>query len=153
MKIFFSILIFSSSIGFAKINLDKSMLQMKIKRTVSQLSHLSLAQERFDSFLKCGSHGKNTLMRAKEEECLQDQFYDEQSPDLILTYLGWLQSESTVSMLYECEGKIQEVSQSLMEKPKDVVYCIKMKTQEVFVEGFVYFRVKGENLKILKLKI
>lgn len=153
MKIFIAIMLASSSLSFAKVTHDKSLSQKPSKRTVSQVNHLGLAQERFDLFLKCENQlDKRSKEPKRERECIQNQFYDEQSPVMLRSYMEWLLTEVAVSSLYECEGKLHEISQSLRESPKDITYCLKIRTAEGLAEGFIYFRIKDESVKILKLK-
>lgn len=136
----------------AKIKLNETLVKTK-KRKVAQYDLINKAQDRINALVTCANQIKNTnSIEPAAAKCTQDQFYATLSPVSIIAYLSWLNSNVQISKLYDCEGELLSIAQDFKEKTKDLFYCFSAKA-EITQQGFISFRVKDEELKILKIKL
>lgn len=136
----------------AKIKIDEDLIKNK-SRKVAQYDLINKAQEKLKAFIKCSNQIKSTnSIDAEAAKCVQEQFYSILSPVSIIAYLNWLNSNIQISNLFNCEGELLSLAQEFKEKPKDLFYCFAVKA-ETTQQGFISFRVKDEELKILKIKL
>lgn len=155
MRSLICILLLLSQTSYAKIKIDEFVTKKKPQRKVAQFDLITKAQESFDHFIKCSEQvdNKTSPLESPATKCIQEQFFSTQSIDAIIHYFSWFQSNTKISNLYPCQGDLLSLAQDFKAKPKDLSYCIKTQNEMGTQEGIIWFRVREEHLKILKIKL